>query len=356
MKKRIFIALLSVVVAANMSACRYDPKNNLESKNDAESFNTNDTLSSPLENETNNGLPNQNETVRDIPELGQLKLNTFPKLKNASIWTDINGEYYIYLNEWDTYQHMPGLTSYNSHYIDDNCMVVSSETATISVIDQAGKHDEPTIITYHFNRSNNLFELHAVPLNIKASSEYDTFFVNMHDADHGYYFLISNLDGAIKQDWRFSNLPEWHMGGLDEWPLFMFETTDGGKSWNQISTIIFSHASDCIHFLKFVSPEVGIISFRYVCLDDLCERTYLTIDGGLTWYQISQLPYPLKTDSWYSEVSDIEQVDDRYYLTVEVRGTLVAVEGSDYSFPSEHTIVEFRFESKDLINWSLIED
>lgn len=361
MKKRIFITLLSAVLAANMSACRYIPQNNYESKTNTMSFDTKDTLSSPLENESNNGLPNQNETVRDVPELGQLKLLSHPHLTKASTWWSYEKEeYYIYINEWDTYRPlMVGVSSYRIWGgFTDNSTIIDNETATFATIYQAGKHDEPIILTYHFNRNNTLVELHAVPLNIVASSEYDTYFVIMHDTNHGYYFLTPRMDGD--QDWRIDRFPGWHMDGILGWPLFIFETTDGGKSWNQISTNTFPpHISDYINIVKFISPNIGIISFRYEGFEDLCERTYLTLDGGLTWHQISQLSYPFdlkKTHTWYSEVSDIDQLDDHYYLTVEVRGTLVAVENSDYSFPSEYTIVEFRFESKDLINWSLIED
>ena len=363
MKKRILSILLSALLAANMSACVAVSENGSENTidlqtNHTESSNTNDTKSPPLESESDN------ETVRDVPELGQLKLFTSRNLTTASIWTDQKGEYYIYINEWDAYRHLRGLSSYHFLYFapygyaSDNNIVVESETATIAIIDQDGKHDELTLITYHFNKSNNLVELHAVPLNIKASSEHDTFLVNMLNEAHGYYFLTSNMDGD--HYWRINEFPGGDVDKVWEWPLFMFETTDGGKSWNQMSTNTFSPgASDRINILKFVSPQVGIISFRYIEVEDLCDRTYLTLDCGLTWTQLSQLPYPFdlnKPRTWYSEIIDFDQNDDRYYLTVEVHGTLEAVEGSDCAFPSEHTKIRFSFESKDLINWSLIED
>ena len=362
MKKRILAMLLSALLVANINACSQPANNIPENK-------TEDSVESIVEKtteteESNNELPNQNETLRDVPELGQLKLFTSRNLTTASIWTDQKGEYYIYINEWDAYRHLRGLSSYHFLYFapygyaSDNNIVVESETATIAIIDQDGKHDEPTLITYHFNKSNNLVELHAVPLNIKANSEYDTYIVNMHDADHGYYFLTPRIDG--RQDWRINEFQGSDVDKFWGWPWFMFETTDGGKSWNQISTnTFFPGASDCINILKFGSPQVGIISFRYVEVEDLCDRTYLTLDGGLTWTQLSQLPYPFdlnKPRTWYSEIIDFDQNDDRYYLTVKVCGTLEAVEGSDYSFPSEYTTIGFCFESKDLINWNLIED
>jgi predicted small secreted protein len=323
LKKEIVTLLLaSTLLAAPLTAC-----NTLQNGG-------NDIDNSTTEITTIETTPETkpNEVIRDVPKLGKLKLVPYSDLKKASIWRGENGEFFLYINEWDAYRELSGLISYYDWlYFTDNCIVIDSETATIALINQDGKHDEPTIITYHFNKDNALVELHAVPLNIIASSEYDTFFVNMHTADHGYYFLTPTMDGS--QDWR--------MDGVQGWPLFMFETTDGGKSWNQISTNTFTFCtSDHINIIKFVSPNVGIISFRYVNLEDLCERTYLTLDGGLTWNQISQLPYPSNEGWGYSEVVDMALIDDRYYLTVKI---------------SDNTQGELQFWSKDLTNWTLVE-
>ena len=93
MKKRIFAMLLSALLVANISACVYVPENGIEDRTSetetsTESLDTNDTQSPSLESETNN------ETVRDVPCLGQLKLFTSRNLTTASIWTDQKGEYY----------------------------------------------------------------------------------------------------------------------------------------------------------------------------------------------------------------------------------------------------------------------
>jgi hypothetical protein len=210
MKKRILAVLLSALILANITACNVTLEQGSEDRTSetetrTESLDTNDTQSPPSKGESDD------ETVRDVPGLGQLKLFTSRNLTTASIWTDQKGEYYIYINEWDAYRHLRGLSSYHFlyfapyEYTSDNNIVVESETATIAIIDQDGKHDEPTLITYHFNKSDNLVELHAVPLNIKASSEHDTFLVNMLNEDHGYYFLTSNMDGD--HYWRINEFP-----------------------------------------------------------------------------------------------------------------------------------------------------
>lgn len=327
LKKEIVTLLLaSALLTASLTACQKAPDGGDKINNTTPKITTVETTLETKPTDTSN----PNEVIRDVPELGKLKLVPYSDMQNASIWRAEEGEFFLYISEWDAYRQLSGLSSYhNWFYFTDNCIVIDDKTTTITLIDQVGKHDEPTIITYHFNRDNALVELHAVPLNIIASSEYDTFFVNMHTADHGYYFLTPSIDGS--QDWR--------MDGVQGWPLFMFETTDGGKSWNQISTNTFDFCtSDYINVIKFVSPNVGIISFRYVNLEDLCERTYLTLDGGLTWNPISQLPYPPEAEWGYSEVIDIEFIDNFYCLTVKL---------------SDNDQEKFQFWSKDLKNWTL---
>ena len=325
-KKEIATLLLaSTLLTASLTACQKTPDGGDKINNTTPKITTVETTLETKPTDTSN----PNEVIRDVPELGKLKLVPYSDMQNASIWRAEEGEFFLYISEWDAYRQLSGLSSYhNWFYFTDNCIVIDDKTTTITLIDQVGKHDEPTIITYHFNRDNALVELHAVPLNIIASSEYDTFFVNMHTADHGYYFLTPSIDG--NQDWR--------MDGVQGWPLFMFETTDGGKSWNQISTNTFTFCtSDHINIIKFVSPNVGIISFRYVNIEDLCERTYLTLDGGLTWNPISQLPYPPDKKWGYSEVVDLALIDGFYYLTVKI---------------SDNNQEELQFCSKDLTNWT----
>ena len=342
MKKRILEILLSAILAANFSACS-QPANNIPENKTEGSVESIVEKTTETE-ESNNELPNQNETVRDVPGIGKLRLcYHLYNSSMASVWrSDENKEYYVYINEWDAYRPMRGLSSsyYNWWDLNDHCVTIDNDATTIALIDQGSSYGEPTILAYHFSRSNELVELHAVPLNIKVTRD-DLFFVNMHAPNHGYYFLLPR------------SFP--HYGS--DWPLIMFETTDGGKSWNQIATYTFYATARYVEIFKFISPQVGIISFRYNCTEDLCERTYLTVDGGLTWKKIPQLPYPfdLTPYTWYSDVVDLEQNEDRYDLTVEVRGTLVAPEGSDYIFPSGDTIIKFHFESKDLSSWTLTE-
>ena len=316
MKKRILAILLIAVIAVNICGCNYAPDNGNRN---------------PLDNELNGGTSNPDETVRDVPGIGQLELFPFCNFKTASIWRDQKGEFYIYINGWGAYRQLRGLSSYHYLYFSpysyesDNSIVVNGDVATVSIINQNGKYDEPTIITYHFNKSNDLVQLHAVPLNIKASLEYDAFFVNMHSADHGYYFLLPS--------------PSSHYGS--DWPLIMFETTDGGKSWVQIATNTFYASARCEEIFKFISPQVGIISFRDLGGCEVWERTYLTVDGGLTWTQMSELPHGDMVE-WYSDVIDLEYLEDHGYYRLTVKAM-------------NYSTFQVQLCSKDLINWSLTE-
>ena len=359
-KKRILSLLLaSALLAAPLTAC-----DTTDDEIDSTEETTEETTTvDPAGNESNNDQnePTQKETVSDLPEGGQSELRLYCSLANASVWLDSEGEHYIYINEWAAYRHLRGIASYffsslnsalsiphsayipyNMHY-SKNCydrIIVDDETATVVIIIQDGKWDEPIIITCHFNRTNSLVEVHAVPLNIKASWEYDTYFVNMLDANHGYYLLTANMDGWENSE-RCKNSPDWDPDKISMWPLFVFETTDGGKSWNQLPTIFLleSDYSDCINIFKFVSPQVGIIGFRDITNEEIFKRSYLTIDGGLTWNQISQLPHDVVERC--SEITDLEYIEDSGYYRLTL-----------YSSPT----CQVQLQSKDLINWSVIKD
>ena len=332
MKKRLLALILSALLLINAVACNINspPRNGDGTVEETESFemsDTNEDTQHATETDTSTDETSADEILRDVPGIGQLKLLPSCNIStNASLWrSDEKKEYYIYINEWDAYRPLRELSSYHYWSFGDNAIAIDGETATFSMIEQDGKWDEPLLITYHFHRSNSLVELHTVPLNIKASSEYDLYFVNMHDTNHGYYFLLSR------------SIP--HYGS--DWPLIMFETTDGGKSWFQLATHTFYATSRCEEIFKFVSPQVGIISFRDLEGCEVWERTYLTVDGGLTWTPMSELPHSDMVN-WYSEIIDFEYLEDRDYY-------LLTVEASNY------TSFQLQLWSKDLINWTLIE-
>ena len=195
MKKQVLAILFSALLVANMTSCVYIPENELEDITKetpirTKSSNTNDSSPSSLD-----------EAECNVLGVGQLKLFSSSNLTKASIWWSEKQEaYYIYINEWDVYRPMVELSSYHNWlYLTDNCITINNDVATIALIDQSGKHNEPVILTFHFDRSSEFVELHAVPLSIKVSSEYDTFLVNILDANHGYYFLTPKMSGSADE-------------------------------------------------------------------------------------------------------------------------------------------------------------
>lgn len=332
MKKAVLLLLCCAMLAATVSCNNNDDASNSDSLNPdgmgitevAES-----SVSSADDHETIIAdISIQSASDSTLSELTQLRAEPTKDLPEASIWqAKREKEYYIYIKDWDVYRKLPGLASYNSMHVNDNCIMVNSETATISVIHLYGRQDPPVIITYHFNRRDENVESHIVELDMIANSEEDIQFINWQSQNIGYFFWMPGFEAG------------------PDWPLVRFETNDGGKSWNKISTQSFDLlSSDRPEIVKFISSKVGIISFRYVNINDLCDRTYLTVDGGLTWNKISQLPYPFENMySAYSEVVNLEMGDTgNYYLTVEVIGMV---------FSEEYSVVQIKFWSEDLIKW-----
>ena len=103
----------------------------------------------------------------------------------------------------------------------------------------------------------------------------------------------------------------------------------------KLETAILGEVPDYINrptLIKFISCEVGIISYGYVAdwndvLDEysrdwnnIFDGTYLTTDGGMTWEKISlENPIPLEYID-YAEVSDFEFDGVSYILSIECLG------------------------------------
>ena len=106
------------------------------------------------------------------------------------------------------------------------------------------------------------------------------------------------------------------------WPIRFLKTNDGGKTWNLYepeNAPTTSCEKQYPNFAKFLLGNVGIVSYRYYTISDLCARTYLTFDGGKTWEHISQLEYSQElSDYVYSEVKDLYYTSSGYILEVEI--------------------------------------
>lgn len=287
MLKRLAAVLLSILCLANMCAC-----GNVAEKD------------------------NENEYEKSMP----------PDIENAYLLdtpdvTLVYGKdtYYIYIKEWDEYRKVSWLPdSFVNNYLAS--AFIKGDTADVAV-HESGKH-KTTITTYRFHKGTDTVEEHSVELEIHmGETEYRL--INLYDENKGYFLYIP--DGGMSRD------------------LFRYETVDGGKSWYKAEALTLGRIThEYAVILKLVDKEVGILSYRYVSYEDLCDRTYLTMDGGKSWSIIGNLPYPFDDTSHvlYTEVHDFEKVNDEYILTVKL---------------SHDFFSYIYFKSNDLVNWTIYE-
>ena len=72
---------------------------------------------------------------------------------------------------------------------------------------------------------------------------------------------------------------------------------------------------------------------------DFCERTLLTTDGGLNWFNVADLPEI--NDLEYAVITDFTKVDDSYVLTVRytaVEANLESDSANEYGYATYQLI------------------
>lgn len=266
----------------------------------------------------------------DTSELEHLSRYEMPE---ASFWRDADGKYYIYIKEWQEYRQLEGLEDYAEDYvrIQNTSIVINETSGAIAVFIQPGK-DDTEVITYHFNKSNDDVQAYSDILGTDASGEPQFFRLNLFSEDRGFFIHVTRDIAADD-------------GSGTIWcPIIRYETTDGGKTWCKAEVYDFVdgdwHKSP--QFAKFVSKEVGVVCFQ----NDIFGTTVLTKDGGLTWYEISNVPkrYDIQECEFivHEEIYDFEKRGDEYILVKE----LLVMPTGGYSF---NTYVYYK--SSDLIHW-----
>ena len=327
MKKFVLMCLVAILFLSTFVGCEDIKYNNENDTNNVEN------------SSTENSESNDNNNI-EIVEPTELEYIYHYEIPDASFWRDKEGEYYIYIKEWQVYRKLSRLTEYPKNHIriQPTSAVVNEDTAAIAVYIQSGKSDTK-IFTYHFNRGSEEVQYYSIFLETREHNESNYFMINLHSENKGEFFFIPQFTSTID--------------GEKNWPIIRYETTDGGQTWNIAEVKDFRCSwRDYPTIVKFVTKETGIISYRYRGWEDLCGRTFLTTDGGLTWSRISQLPYPFDDicKVGYTEVHDLQQSDDGYLLTVKIRIS------PEYTGNEQ---LDFRayiyFKSSDLVNWMLCE-
>ncbi len=102
----------------------------------------------------------------------------------------------------------------------------------------------------------------------------------------------------------------------------VYETKDGGATWNKVVGDITSAANrhETVMAAGFVTNDIGFVSYRYVGEEQPGMRTYLTVDGGKTWKNLNiNLSSDIIKDG-YGEVVEMSYDSGKLILTVIVRG------------------------------------
>lgn len=333
MKKTITSALIFASLILTVCGCQME--NNAIPQNTVTSTETEYT-------ETTEHIETLDEFSSDASNGLFLEPEPYCDRELYSVWRDQDGEFYIYIKEWNIYRKINSdfINSGYGSIFDPMGATINEDTAAIAVYEYS-KHDA-TVTIHHLDRNHEDVASYTNQLDHLEDNFYEcgTFFINMRDEETTYFFYTASC-------------PDENMYDDLYWPLVRFETTDGGKTWRQAETMKLGLTlHDYPNVITFLSHNVGIISFRYHSCEDLCGRTFLTTDGGMTWNAIAPLPYPFDDINkvGYTEVIALEQRGNDYFLTVEVHYSAYHTNNPELDDVTE----TIQFQSTDLTQWILI--
>ena len=293
MKKRILAMLLSALLVANISACNFVSKKEIE-----EPFENIDTTGLSFE-ETDEKIT-ESETNADIkpPRKSPDSFNGVWGNSNATYTFNQNDEFYVYIADWDE-NHL--FTS----FADVDIAAAKYRTAAISV-----NNERAFLILKQF------YEPKITVVSFERGSQSET--VVTLDVGEGVYKISGNfINENTGYIFAFKEVPEGSRGSLKLSNLF--KTEDGGQTWDSIKVQNAPSISlrNYIEFAKMVSEDTGLISGGIGPADyDFCERTLLTTDGGLNWINVNIPELPQDDDLHWAVVADFAQVDESYILTI----------------------------------------
>ena len=170
-----------------------------------------------------------------------------------------------------------------------------------------------------FTPNSNDAIYYQIPL--KHETAVYNLFCNFTDQSNGFLFVFS---------------------GENEYSFDLYKTADGGESWQYTSNAngATAHWRDFPTAAKFASESVGLVSYRYTSIENVSDRTYLTDDGGKTWFKLPSLPYPANTEIGYVEITNFTYLNEEY----TIKAIFYTANGND---------TELQFVSSDLEKWTL---
>ena len=257
-------------------------------------------MSSESEKGSNQESGSNNSTNEDKKDNINLTISSKLETNSLSLYIDTNvstGETYAYNYDWSSEKYiLPDISTQHTGYIKST---IYGNYAWAFDVHANG------ITLYKISRLNNTVEVYK---NIYPE---DIGFTEMTFAIPSFY----DENNGVLFFWRDNYMSSG-------WPVRFLSTNNGGETWqlyepqNAPATSVNKQYPN---FAKFLSENVGVVSYRYWSISDLCKRTYLTFDGGKTWERISGLEYSKElSDYAYSEVKDLYYTSSVYVLEVEI--------------------------------------
>ena len=296
MKKRILVMFLSVLLVANISACNYVSKNDIESKIGAES----------TESSTTNVPSDTGNKVEDIVAETKPSRKT-PDFINGVLDNDSegtytfnqNGEFSVYISDWDESHLFTSLTAADIAVAKYYALAIGVNDERAFLLLSWYYENKITIVSFDKGSTSETVA------NLDVDEDVYEISGNFINENTGYIFAFKEESGIhASGDSKLSNL---------------FKTEDGGKIWESINVqnIPLLDLRNHIMFAKMISDDVGLISGKVGPADyDFCERTLLTIDGGLNWVNVNIPELPGNDNLHWAEVTDFTQMDNAYILTI----------------------------------------
>ena len=296
MKKKLLAMLLSALMVANISACRYAPENEIDG-----TFENIDTTESNFEEAEKATESEENADIkppRKSPDFFNGVWNNF----NATYTFNQNGEFSVYIADWDE-NHL--FTS----FADVDIAAAKYCTAAISVNNKRAflileQFYKPKITVVSFERGSQNETVLEFDVDETTYEEGYVFSGNFINENTGYIFVFKEVPEGARGSSKLSNF---------------FKTKDGGKTWDSINIqhVPSIGLQNHIRFAKMISEDIGMISGGIFAADyDFCERTLLTTDGGLNWVHVNIPELPQEDDLHWAEVADFSLVDENYVLTI----------------------------------------
>ena len=329
MNKIMSAVLLSVLLLLNMCGCNFNFQNEEDElpENIGTAGNDKEIIQEEEGKTTENKEPAEIKPPRKSPRFyNGVRYNSGVTYAFAE-----SGVLSVYIADWDE-DHI--ITSLSDEQIS---AFKYSVTAACVNNDKAflvlKSFDEPQITVVSFEKGSqgeavrNL-DIDDIDPSLVTIESRDVLSVDFINGNEGYIFVFKEV------------ILGYHSRGSTK--LYnLLKTEDGGNTWSTINiedSPLLDAREDVI-FAKMVSEDVGIISGEAFAADyNFCERTLLTIDGGLNWVCLEGLPQI--NDLYATNIVDFKADGDSYILTVRPDN-----EGTEY-------IYTYRF--VDLNTWILI--